>query len=215
MKIKTLNNGAFLLFVLIIGGLLFNAVFSKDYGRSNAAILEAAMEEDFFISYGELETLLFAANMDHNGQAVPKGTETGSAQVFIDLRDPEAFARGHVPGALNVPAREILDRKHRKVFKRDVPKLLYAEEEHVAATAAMLLLGKGVEEVRVVPGSIRHLEEHLLQAGRLDPAYRFFRDDKARFDYPKYMKAGVQEQQEQSTTPAIPEMQRIAVQGGC
>ncbi len=213
MKINTLNNGALLLFALIIAGLLFNAVFSKNYGRSNSAVLEAAMEEDFFISYGELEALLFPANTDLNGQAVPEGAETGSV-VIVDLRDPEAFARRHVPGALNIPAREILDRKHRKAFRGDTPKLLYAGEEHVAATSAMLLLGKGVEHIRVIPGGFRELDEHLLHAGQLDPAYRFLRDDKARFDYPKYMKAGSQQMQEQ-TTPAIPEMKVISVQGGC
>lgn len=228
MKINTLNNGALLLFVLIMAGLLFNAVFSKNYGRSNSAVLEAAMEADFFISYGELETLLFPAYTDHNGQAVPEGTEAGSGNdqietveritgmddvVIVDLRDPEAFARGHVPGALNIPAREILDRKHRKAFRGNTQKLLYAGEEHVAATSAMLLLGKGVEHIRVIPGGIRQLEEHLLHAGKLDPAYRYFRDDKARFDYPRFMKVAPQGPQKESKTPAIPEM--ISVQGGC
>ncbi len=212
MKINTLNNGALLLFALIMAGLLFNAVFSKNYGRSNSAVLEAAMEEHFFISYGELETLLFPANRDQNGQAVPKGMD---GAVIVDLRDPEAFARGHVHGALNIPAREVLDRKHRKALRGNNQKLLYAGEEHVAATTAMLLLGKGVEHIRVIPGDFRQLDEHLLHAGKLDPAYRFLRDDKARFDYPRFMKVAPQGPQEQSKTPAIPEMKVISVQGGC
>lgn len=180
MKINTLNNGALLLFALIMAGLLFNAVFSKNYGRSNSAVLEAAMEPDFFISYGELESLFDTAE-DRERISLDD-------VVFIDLRDPEAFARGHVPGALNIPACEILDRKHRKAFRGNTPKILYAGEEHVAATSAMLLLGKGVEHIRVIPGGIHQLEEHLLHAGKLDPAYRYFRDDKARFDYPRFMK---------------------------
>ena len=45
MTTKLLNNGAFLLFALIMAGLIFNAIASKNYSLSNSRVLEAALEE--------------------------------------------------------------------------------------------------------------------------------------------------------------------------
>jgi rhodanese-related sulfurtransferase len=214
MKITTLNNGAFLLFGLIMAGLFFNALGSKNYSRSNAAVLESSLGEDFFISYGELQDML----SPDKGTMHDKGAGNGKeGNIFLDLRDPEAFAEGHFPGALNIPAGEILDRRHRRLFKNKSLKLVYAGEEHVAAAAAMLLLGKGAENIRVIPGGFQDLQKNLLRSGAPDPSYRFYRDDKARFDYPRFMKGSPGQSPDEKSTPAIPEMQTqvISVQGGC
>ncbi len=202
MTTKLLNNGAFLLFAMIMAGLLFNAIASKNYSLSNSRVLEAALEEDFLISYAELEHWL---------------QKEADQVVFIDLRDSDSFARSHIPGALNIPAQDILAREHRKLMEQDEIKLLYAGEEHIAVTAAMILHGKAVENMRVVPGDFSSLEALLLGNDALDPAYRYYRDDKARFDYPRFMKTSPVQTGEENPTTTIPEIKTevISVQGGC
>lgn len=205
MKISPLNNGAFLLFLLVVGGLAIHALTAKPYGKSNTSVLQASLAEDFFITYGELEALLAA------------GGETGQLQI-IDLRDPGEFAAGHLPGAVNIPAAEILNRQHRREFRGNkTQRLVYAAREHEAAVAAMMLSGSGIENVRVIPGGFQALEAHFFSTGTLDPAYRYYRDDKARFDYPRYMQVSPAGQQEERSAPAIPEIrtQIVSVQGGC
>jgi rhodanese-related sulfurtransferase len=60
------------------------------------------------ISADELRSLLDEggdANADgHDGSA------TGGDLRIVDIRNPESFARGHIPGSENVPAPELTDR---------------------------------------------------------------------------------------------------------
>lgn len=231
MKSSSLNNGAFLLFALIIVGLAIHALTAKPYAKSNESILQASLAGDFFITYGDLESLLVATHGEGTGTADgsvgPAGLSGLNSHLFpegvgklqiIDLREPGEFAAGHLPGAVNIPAGEILHREYRKVFRGNKTlRLIYAAEEHEAAVAAMMLMGRGAEHIRVIPGGFTMVEAHLLSTGTLDPAYRFFRDDKARFDYPRYMQVSPARQQEERNAPAIPELrtQVVSVQGGC
>lgn len=43
---------------------------------------------------------------------VKRCADAGDAIVIVDVRSPEAFAARHIPGALSVPLRAILDRAH-------------------------------------------------------------------------------------------------------
>jgi rhodanese-related sulfurtransferase len=61
------------------------------------------------ISPEELETLLDGTDddtADKNGDEA----DAGDALRIVDIRNPESFARGHIPGSENIPAPELTDR---------------------------------------------------------------------------------------------------------
>ncbi len=138
--------------------------------------------------------------------------------MFVDLRDPELFARGHIAGAINIPRDELFDKTHRKAFKDPVTKVLYSGEEKQTIHAALMLFGEGHTNIRVLPGSYDLIETHILTEAP-DPAYFFYRDDKARFDYPRFMGSGSKpaDAKTEQPVPSIPQIrtEAISVQGGC
>lgn len=204
MSNKLLNTGATLIFALIIIALLVSRFSSGKYGASNSKVLEVSMQDEFMMDYYEL-----AAYMDH---------DFDKQVQFIDLRSPEAFSQGHIPGAVNIPQGELLDKSHRKVFKSEGQKVLYADEEMQTVHAALMLLGEGFTQIRIIPGSYDIIEAHVLKSNP-DPAYMHYRDDKARFDYPRFMETNgpAQTQRAAQGVPVVPQVKTevISVQGGC
>jgi rhodanese-related sulfurtransferase len=203
MTIKLLNTGTLLFAALLAAGLLFAALTSGKYNQSNGRVLEKALDESFVVGYGELQGLL---------------DEPERRVLLVDLRPAEAFAAGHLPGAINIPAAQILDQNAQGPLKeKNRAILLYAAEEHEAATVAMLLMGKQKKAVvRVVAGGFEDIRAQLLE-GPLDPSFRYFRDDKARFDYNRFMKTATQADGEETAPPPVPEFRTevVSVQGGC
>lgn len=203
MTNKLLNTGALLFFALMMTALLISKLSTGKYSKSNERVFELSLQDDFMMDYLEL--------LSH--QQSPSGHI-----MFVDLRDPDLFARGHIPGAISVPRNELFDKTHRKVFKDAVTKVLYSGEEKHTIHAALMLLGEGYTNIRVLPGSFDIIEAHILTE-EPDPAYYFHRDDKARFDYPRFMGSGSRPAAAEADqpVPSVPQIrtEMISVQGGC
>lgn len=64
------------------------------------------------------------------------------SQIFIDVREADEFARGHVNGALNIPLSELMNNR---TLKQDIPKdseiIVYCRSGS-RSTLAMQLLNK-------------------------------------------------------------------------
>jgi len=203
MSIKLLNTGALLFFAVLMAGLLISRFSAGKYRSSNAGVLEISLQDDFIMEYAELVSI--RNDTEHNLQ-------------FIDLRNAESFSQGHIPGAVNIPLNSIFEREYSKIFGEEGTKVLYSDQEMHAVHAALMLLGKGFRGIRVLPGSFSVIEAHILTE-RPDPAYLYYRDDKARFDYPRFMQgsATTGPESQKTSRPVIPAIsaETVTVQGGC
>lgn len=65
---------------------------------------------------------------------------------LIDVRSPEEFAAGHLPGARNIPV-DALERRLDEVGARDRPVVVYCASGVRAASAARILTGAGFASV--------------------------------------------------------------------
>jgi rhodanese-related sulfurtransferase len=69
-------------------------------------------------------------------------------RIIIDVREPNEFANGHVPGAINIPPMELM--KGAKALQ-DVPKdteiILYCISGSRSRMASMILLQQGFTNV--------------------------------------------------------------------
>jgi rhodanese-related sulfurtransferase len=173
MSNKQLNLGVLLFFGLISLGLIVSNVSSGKYRTSITTVMDVSFDDDFLVGYAELYQLI---------------QNPGNDIQFFDLRDPGSFASGHISGAINIPEKKIYSKEFRKALDQEGQKILYSHNEHEAVYAAMILLGKGYSNIRVVVGGFDTIEAYVLKDG-LNPSYMYYKDDKARFDYPRFMDA--------------------------
>ena len=81
------------------------------------------------------------------GEYVEEWAATPGA-VLADVRDPEEFAAGHIPGAVNLP----LSALGSIPVKRDTPLYLYCLRGTRSLRAAALLKRSGYTNVRSIGG---------------------------------------------------------------
>jgi len=75
-----------------------------------------------------------------------------NGQVVVDVRDPAEYARGHLPGAINIPASSIVDRCTE--LDRDTPVYLVSGG-HSRAMEAAGALHQGGYQARPADGGTR------------------------------------------------------------
>jgi rhodanese-related sulfurtransferase len=75
-----------------------------------------------------------------------------AAPFLLDVRTSEEFAEGRVPGARNVPVREIEARLSE--VPKDRPVVVYCHSGSRAALASRLLRERGYADVREMTGSM-------------------------------------------------------------
>jgi len=81
------------------------------------------------------------------------------APLVLDVRSPEEFAAGHVPGALNVPLRDLSGALERIEAAPAPEVVVYCERGVRAAAAAQLLRLAGVSQVRQLRGDMQDWRE--------------------------------------------------------
>ena len=87
--------------------------------------------------------------------AIPTATleqveQRSPESVLLDVREPEEYAHGHVPGAVNLPQAELATRLDE--LPRDRPLMVICQSGYRALRAAQFLRQQGFEEVENVMG---------------------------------------------------------------
>ena len=73
--------------------------------------------------------------------------DSGDPVVIVDVRTPEEFAAGHIPGAINVPNEGILDEMPVELNDLNAEILLYCRSGRRSSEAAHKLLAMGYTNV--------------------------------------------------------------------
>ncbi len=200
MKNQQLNTSAILFFAVIMAMVAFCVITCSGYEISNASAAQKIAGEAYF-DYAELNTILASGEV--------------SDYLLVDLRDDDDYLQGHIPGAIHIPHSELLDRRHQKIMSDKSQVLLYSDAEHITAGAQAILVGQGIENVRIIPGDFNSIRQYVLDG--FNPNRAFYREDKARFDYRRFMDVrAVRPSHEAPTIPGIPEVEDSPpVAGGC
>ncbi len=72
--------------------------------------------------------------------------------LVIDARDAGQFAKGHIPGAINMDWRQVLAK--RESIPKDKPVLIYCNTGSLSAQAGFALRVAGWENVRILQGGM-------------------------------------------------------------
>lgn len=81
--------------------------------------------------------------------------DAGTAPMILDVRTPEEFAEGHVPGAINISYDELADRLGEIDSARTEGVIVYCRSGRRAGIAETLLLAQGF-------GNVQHLEGDMI-----------------------------------------------------
>lgn len=78
--------------------------------------------------------------------------EAGSAPLVLDVRSEEEYARGHIPGSLNIPHDELPDRLGELPIVKSEEVVVHCQSGRRAAAAEATLRADGYSNVRDLTG---------------------------------------------------------------
>ena len=81
-------------------------------------------------------------------------SEPPANALVLDVRTPEEYSGGHVPGAINVPHTQVAERLEELGDDRSRPVVVYCERGGRAAQAEAALLAGGFTDVRHLEGDM-------------------------------------------------------------
>jgi rhodanese-related sulfurtransferase len=88
-----------------------------------------------------------------NRDALALQEEAGDSPLFVDVRTPEEYQAGHVPGAVNIPRDQLPSRLAELEHARD-RLVVYCERGPRAAAAIATLASAGFTAVRHLAGDM-------------------------------------------------------------
>jgi len=97
----------------------------------------------------------FAAAGEITQRELMQQLDRNDPPVIIDVRRPDEFAAGHVPGARNIPHNEIAARLHELGNKQHEEVVVYCEGGRRAAIAQHILEQAGFTRVRHLEGDMK------------------------------------------------------------
>jgi rhodanese-related sulfurtransferase len=115
------------------------ALGSASHANPKAALIDEMQGYLEFVEYGG--GVIFA-------EQIPKAEY--SKIMVIDARDPGQFAKGHIPGAVNIEWRKVLEQREK--LPRDKMVLIYCNTGSLSAQAGFALRVAGYDNVRILQG---------------------------------------------------------------
>lgn len=121
-----------------------------------AAVLAAAPlahADDKALAVDEMEAYL--EFVDYGGgvifaEQIP--ADEWKKMIVIDARDAGQFAKGHIPGAINMDWRQVLAK--RNTIPKDKPVLIYCNTGSLSAQAGFALRVAGWDNLRILQGGM-------------------------------------------------------------
>jgi rhodanese-related sulfurtransferase len=166
-KMKIIKNIllAFVLFILVSA---CTNESRKKYAISTEDALSAYTSKEDILSVEKLANVLLCK---HEGM-----------YQMIDLRTPHEFIKSHVPGAINIPAKDILDMEYYSVLNQDDKiNVLYCRGGSQAINVYMILKQLGFKNIKVALGGYDFVNDYLIQQYGVKTGD--YDDEKPKYDF--------------------------------
>lgn len=92
------------------------------------------------------------ATIEHAYKHWQQGENSPIPFMFLDVRTPGEYAKGHIPGAKLIPLRQLRERLNQ--VPKDKRVYVYCESGGRAAKAAKILVNAGFKNIENVPDSM-------------------------------------------------------------
>ena len=135
-----------------------------------------------------LDTTLAYKKMEVLPEDVPSMLKNSSSScVFVDLRNPGEFTKGHIDGAVNIPFNSLMDPENLEFFREKGPAtiaVLYGEDQIQANGPWMILTQLGYENIKVLKGGYTFYATHAPNFSNLPPTPAYMVEEPM-YDYKK------------------------------
>lgn len=82
---------------------------------------------------------------------------------FIDLRTPHEFIQSHVEGAINIPAKDILDMEYYDILNQsEIINVLYCRGQNQAINIYLILKQMGFKNIKVAMGGFDYINDYIV-----------------------------------------------------
>jgi 3-mercaptopyruvate sulfurtransferase SseA len=103
---------------------------------------------------------------------------------FVDLRSPQEFIKGHIPGAVNIPVHRLLDPEFTPIWADTATiHILYSDKHSRACAPWMLLQQMGYSSSRIMIGGYAMVKDNILDRNNVMSVNAS--DEEARYDFAK------------------------------
>lgn len=161
---------------------------SKKYAISTEEALSAYLNKDDILSVEKIANILLCK-------------EAHSYQM-IDLRTPHEFIKSHVPGAINIPAKDVLDLEYYHILNQDEKiNVLYCRGRNQAVNIYMILKQLGFKNIKVALGGYDFINEYILQSYGIKTGD--YNDEKPKYDFLRLVVGIDQPTSDSISTPII------------
>jgi rhodanese-related sulfurtransferase len=198
---KLLTNGVLIFMAIVLLAMLVKWIAAPDYKMRNDEMLAVVTGEEQKILPWQLREIIRNNELkDH---------------LLVDLREPADYNSGSLPGAINIPLKNVLDRKSLKQFKKSgATVILFSGDESQASVAFALLTAKGLTNIRMLTNNYGFLKTQVLES--FNPAVAYSKSESARYDYNRFFRTGgSSDNQTPRAQPRIIQTETIQAQGGC
>ena len=158
--------------VIIILGLITMKVPTRQYKMSNEKVLEVMLKRNELIRPDKFMQIYY--NND-------------SSYQFIDLRSAHEYLKGHIKGAINIPAHKLLDKESEKYLNQDKKiNILYFSDQCGACSNWMILKQLGYKNNRFLQGGYDYVNKYIIE--KYAPMSGDYSVEKPKYDYAKIVK---------------------------
>ena len=157
---------------------------SKKYVISAEDALTAYLNKDDIYSSEKIANILLCKKADK--------------YQLIDIRTPHEFAINHLPGAINIPSKDILDEEYFETLNQDEKiNVLYSSEGYQAIDSYMMLKQLNFKNIKVALGGFDFIHNYIVDSYGIKTG--IYDDEKPRYDFIRLV-AGTQAPKKDSIT---------------
>lgn len=146
--------------------------------------------------------------------------EQNDSYTFVDIRDAQDYVKGHLPGAVSIPATDLLSDENLQFIRGNAKTIvLYGNDQVEACSPFMILRQIGLENIKVLLGGYAYMDNYM-NPGE-NTARADYRNEEPRYDFKKIQEetagSSISSPATEMQVPDLPTggKKTKRVQGGC
>ena len=192
---KILNK--ILILSLVIATISCSVDDSKKYVLSPQETLQAYIDKTDIYPAEKIANIMLCNDSAHLFQ-------------FIDLRTPHDFAVNHIPGAINIPFKDIFDKENYKLINQDKHiNVLYSYNASDAIEAYIMLKQLNFKNIKVALGGFTYVNDYIVDSYGIKTGV--YDDEKPKYDFIRLIRGTELPKNEKVNKPKFDEKNKRVV----
>ena len=165
-----------------------NTNTKKEYKISAQETLDAYLLGEDILSVEKVANILLCKHEHH--------------YQMIDLRTPPEFIKGHIDGAISIPAKNVLDMEYFDVFNQDEKiNVLYCRGKNQATNIYLILKQLGFKNIKVALGGYDYINDFIVEKYGINSGDYY--GEKPKYDFIRLVSGIAQPKKDSISAPKV------------